>query len=278
MSDRPQRPVTRLRVLRIHDLTPHMRRIYAGGPGFESFRTNEFTDKYVKLIFTPPGTPTPDVWDPSMMRKQADASIRPVTRTYTIRSVDQAAGELAIDFVLHGDEGLAGLWAARARPGDEIAFFGPGGAYAPSPAADWHLMAGDEAALPAIGAAIETVPEGAAVHAFIEVDGPDERQSFASKGKVDITWLYRHGAPAGDVTRLVETVKSFEWLPGTPHVFIHGESGLMAGLRRWLLRDRAVPTDMLSLSCYWRTGLDEMDFRDWKAGQRAAEEAQARRG
>lgn len=276
---RPPRPVTRLRVLRVEDLTPHMRRIHAGGPGFAAFRTNEFTDKYVKLIFTPPGVPVPDAWDPSMMSKEmgtGDSWVRPTTRTYTVRSVDPAAGEVAIDFVLHGDEGLAGPWAMRARPGDELAFFGPGGAYHPSPAADWHLMAGDDAALPAIGAAVEAVPDGVPVRAFIEVDNPAERQSFASKGDVEITWLYRDGAPPGDVTALVDAVKAAPWLPGTPQVFVHGESGLMGGLRRWLLRDRGVPTDMLSLSGYWRTGLDEMDFRTWKADQRAAEERATR--
>ena len=32
----------------------------------------------------------------------------PVSRTYTVRRVDRGAAELAIDFVVHGDEGLAG--------------------------------------------------------------------------------------------------------------------------------------------------------------------------
>ena len=268
---RPPRPVTRLRVLRVDDLTPHMRRIHAGGPGFAGFRTNAFTDKYVKLLFAPPGVTIPDPCDLAALRRELPPDQVPVTRTYTVRSVDPKAGELAIDFVLHGDEGIAGPCAKRAQPGDELIFTGPGGAYAPSAAADWHLMAGDEAALPAIGAAIEAAPDGSRVRAVIEVDSPAERQSFSSKADVDITWLYRDGAPAGDVTRLVEAVKSAPWLDGSPQVFVHGESGVMAGLRRWLLNDREVRPDMLSISGYWRTGLVEEDFRKWKAEQRAAE-------
>src|SRR5690625_2494622 len=273
---RPPRPVTRLDVLRTEDLTPHMRRIHLGGPGFASFRTNEFTDKYVKLIFAPPGVAIPDTWDRASSQVtggDGEGWTTPVTRTYTIRRVDLDAGELAIDFVLHGDAGIAGPWAAQAQPGDELAFVGPSGAYAPSPAADWHLMAGDEAALPAIGAAIEAVPDGVPVRAYIEVDGPDETQSFTSKGDVEITWLYRHGAPAGDVTRLVETVQAAEWLAGAAQVFVHGESGVMSGLRRWLTKERSVPMDMLSLSGYWRTGLVEQDFQRWKADQRTSDTA-----
>ena len=38
-------------------------------------------------------------------------------RTYTVRRVDAENGRLQIDFVMHGDEGIAGPWAAAARPG-----------------------------------------------------------------------------------------------------------------------------------------------------------------
>ena len=52
---------------------------------------------------------------------------------------------------------------------------GPSGAYAPDPAADWHLIAGDEAALPAISAALEALPDNAIGKVFIEVAGPGRR-------------------------------------------------------------------------------------------------------
>src|SRR3954469_22549433 len=134
-------------------LTPHMIRVVLGGDGLSGFPAGEHTDHYVKLVF-PPDSPDPE---------------RPVTRTYTVRAWDAAAGELTLDFVWHGDEGLAGPWAAAARPGDRIQSLGPGGGSTRSPAADWHLLAGDESALPAIGAALERLPAGARALAFVEV-------------------------------------------------------------------------------------------------------------
>lgn len=85
----------------------------------------------------------------------------PRTRTCTVRAWDPDALEMTLDFVHHGDEGLAGPWAARAEPGDGIRFMGPGGGYAPDPAPDWHLLAGDESALLAVAAAVESLPAGA---------------------------------------------------------------------------------------------------------------------
>ena len=78
---------------------------------------------------------------------------------------------LTLDFVVHGDPGVAGPWAAAAHPGDGLQLTGPGGAYAPDPAAAWHLMVGDAAVVPAIAASLERVPEGVPVHVILEVAG-----------------------------------------------------------------------------------------------------------
>src|SRR5690606_36343953 len=97
---------------------------------------------------------------------------RPLGRRCTIRAWDPDARRLTIDFVVHGDIGRAGRWAANAKPGDRLQFVGPNGAYSPSPSADWHLMAGDESALPAIAASLERVRPGVPVLVFAVVDAP----------------------------------------------------------------------------------------------------------
>jgi NADPH-dependent ferric siderophore reductase len=264
----------RARVKRVEQLTPHMVRVVLSGDGLALFATRGLTDHYIKMLFPVPGVAHPDPFDVQTIRAEFPREQWPRTRTYTVRSWDPESGELSVDFVLHGDEGVAGPWAARAEPGDEIAFMGPGGDYAPDAHADWHLLAGDESALPAIAAALEQLPAGARAHAFIEVDSPLEEQKLASPGEAEITWLHRGGRRVGDA--LVQAVTEFEFPGGTPQAFVHGEAGFVKELRRLLLLERAVPRDRLSISGYWRAGHDEDGWqaskRDWN---RQVEQEQA---
>lgn len=278
MTDRKVRPApTTLQVVRTERLSPHMQRVVAGGPSFATFlaRNNDFTDRYVKLWFLDPALEYPDPLDIEQIRATMPKAAWPVVRTYTVRYVDAAAAELAIDFVVHGDEGIAGPWAAHAKPGDPIHLAGPGGAYSPDPHADWHLLVGDEAALPAIAAALERIPAGRPVHAFIEVDGPAEEQSLESPADLHLTWLHRDGAPAGTTTLLPGAVRSLDWPQGRPQVFAHGESSLLKTVRPYLIDERGVARESLSLSGYWRSGKTEEGFRAWKAEQNALESAAA---
>ncbi|NED97333.1 siderophore-interacting protein [Phytoactinopolyspora alkaliphila] len=264
-------------MIRTEWLTPHMVRVVAGGSGFVDFVNNPYTDRYVKLLFLTPGVEYPNPMDVAEVRSSMPREHWPVTRTYTVRYVDTSAGEIAIDFVVHGDEGLAAPWAATAQPGDDICFFGPSGAYAPSQDADWHLLAGDEAALPAIASALEAMPSGHRVRVLIEVADATEEQPLITAGDAAITWLHRDGAPPGDVSRLIDAVKAEPWLPGRANVFVHGESRLVKGLRSYFLDERGVDPEFLSLSGYWRTGLIEDEFQAWKKTDSARETASGRR-
>ena len=48
----------------------------------------------------------------------------------------------------------------------------PAARWGPDPSADVHLLVGDESAVPAIAAALERLPRGAAAEVFVEVEGP----------------------------------------------------------------------------------------------------------
>jgi len=264
MAEKKSGRLTHLRVLRTEWLTPHMIRVVLGGEGLAAFTPNAFTDAYVKLQFPVPGVTYPEPFDLARIRTELPRDQWPRMRTYTVRSHDEQAGEVTIDFVYHGDEGLAGPWAAAARPGDDLRFAGPGGAYAPSADADWHLLVGDEAALPAIGAALEAMPAGAVVHAFVEVADASEEQTIASKADVRITWLHR--SVGADV---VSAVRAMDFPAGDVHAFVHGEADAVRALRRHLLDERGVAKDRLSISGYWRRGKDEDGWQAEKAEERA---------
>ncbi|WP_454697689.1 siderophore-interacting protein [Arthrobacter humicola] len=260
-ASRKSRPQTNLTVLRREELSPHMVRIVAGGEGFSSYVNNDYVDRYVKIAFPQPGVEYPLPLDLWAIRESMPREQWPHTRTYTVRWVDEAARELAIDFVIHGDEGLAGPWAANARPGDSLVLTGPGGGYNPDPAADWHLFVGDEAALPAIAAAIESLPPQARGLAFLEVDSDAEIQPITAPAGLRIQWLPRNGTPAGASGLLVSAVREAEWPEGTVQVFAHGERGYMKSLREVFFRERGLERAQVSLSGYWAAGRVEDDFQ-----------------
>ena len=252
-------------VVRTERITPHMIRVVLGGDGLAGFPAGEFTDHYVKLLFAPAGASYPAPFDVERIEAELPRDQWPVTRTYTVRAWDAESGELTIDFVHHGDRGLAGPWAAGARPGDRIQLLGPGGAYAPSPAADWHLLAGDESALPAIGAALGRLPDGTPARVVVEVAGVEEEQAdLTVREGVELVWVHRRDGVPGEA--LVAAVRATTLPPGQGHVFVHGEAGAVRELRRHLRAERGLAPEFTSISGYWRRGDTE---ERWQSGKRA---------
>ena len=96
------RPIMALEVIRTLTLTPHITRVVLGGPGLAGYVHNAFTDRYVKLVFPPAGVHYPEPLDLAAVRRDLPPEQWPKLRTYTIRSFDPDAGELTIDFVVHG--------------------------------------------------------------------------------------------------------------------------------------------------------------------------------
>ncbi|MGV9215174.1 siderophore-interacting protein [Micromonospora sp. RB23] len=275
MTERP-RNVTSVRVLRTERPTPHLIRLVLGGDELDGLPVGEFTDHYIKLVFPQPGVAYPQPLDLVAIRRDMPREQWPRLRAYTVRRWDPRARELTVDVVHHGDEGLAGPWAAALRPGDPVHFVGPGGAYAPSPDADWHLLVGDESALPAIAAALERLPVNAPAHVFVEIADPADEQKLLSPGAVTLTWLHRGERQVGEA--LVDAVRSLEFPAGQVHAFVHGEAAFVRELRRLLRGERGVPLDRLSISGYWRRGMDDEGWRsskqEWNR-QVAAEEPAA---
>jgi NADPH-dependent ferric siderophore reductase len=250
---RAARPQATLSVRASAWLTPGMVRLTVGGPGMSAFRTNDFTDKYAKILFVDPALGLTPPYDLAALQATGQA----VTRTYTVRRVDLEAAELDIDFVVHGDEGIAAPWAAAARPGDTLTLSGAGGAYAPSPQDDRHLFLGDESALPAIGAALDALPDGARGVAYLEVE--DEPAHLTAPPGVEVVLLRRRG-PGTTPALLADTLAAAPWPGGRVGVFAHGERGSMKAVRA-VLRQRDLGGGTLSLSGYWAYGRTEDRFQ-----------------
>jgi NADPH-dependent ferric siderophore reductase len=249
------RPLLTGRVEAVEPLTPTLIRIVFGGEGLAGFELGEHTDHYVKLQFPGEGAPEDE---------------RPKVRTYTVREWDAERRLLTIDFVVHGDEGIAGPWAAAAAPGDTLGLRGPGGGYAPDPDADWHLMVGDTSVIPAISASLPRIPAGVPVHVFLQVRGPEEEVELTSPGDLHLHWLHGDGDE-----QVAAALADLNFPPGTPHVFLHGEATSVRLARRHLVADRGIPAAALSASGYWKRTLTDEGWREDKAEWNRLVEAEA---
>jgi NADPH-dependent ferric siderophore reductase len=259
---RPARPQAVLAVRQRDWISPHTVRITAGGPGFDALRMNEFTDKYAKIIFADPDLGLTPPYDLAALRESLPPDRRPVTRTYTLRRVDVPRQQLVIDFVVHGDEGIAAPWAAHAEPGDLLTMSGAGGAYQPDPGCDWHLLAGDESALPAICSALEALPADAHGIVYLETCDPGEYLDVTPPSGIELSWLHRP-EPGRQPRLLADALLAGPWLRGRADVFAHGERESMKAVRA-ALRTRLADGDLLSLSGYWAAGRTEDAFQSEK--------------
>ena len=273
-SARPPKVQTNLQVTRTEWISQHMVRVYAGGEAFDSFAerfaAKDATDQYIKIFFLDPALDVELPVNVAELKETLPADKLPVTRTYTVRRLDRDTREVMVDFVVHGDEGLAGPWAAQAKPGDWMMFSGPGGAYRPDPDADWYLLAGDDAALPAVAAAIEALAPDARGHAFLEVDSEADVQELGAPANLKIHWLFRRGQTPGTATLLRDAIAGLDWPDGRVDAFVHGERGEVKSLRDVLFKDHGLSRDQVSISGYWAYGRAEDAFQAEKrtpAGQ-----------
>jgi len=176
---------------------------------------------------------------------------RPVIRTYTLRRFDPDALELDVDVVLH-ERGVVAAWAAAAAPGDPAAISGTGRGYAVDPAAPRFLLAGDEAAVPAISVLLEVLPPGAAVDVHVEVARPDARVALPEHPGAQVTWHDQApGAPPGDaVVRAVAAAPIGE----ADRIWVAGEAAAVQRVRRHLFDERGVPRSRTWVRGYWKEG------------------------
>ncbi|MDG4825370.1 siderophore-interacting protein [Asanoa sp. WMMD1127] len=237
------------------ELTPHLVRVVATGESLAEFADNGCTDAYVKLMFVDPALGLEPPYDLAALRETGQA---PVVRTYTVRWFDQEARRLAIDFVTHGDTGVAAPWAMKANPGDRLVLSGPGGAYAPDPAVPWHVFAGDLSALPAIARSLEALPGDARGVAHLEVNGDADIIDLERPEHVTVDWLVN--PDPDDIAFLARAVDGAHWPGGPVQVFAHGERESVKAIRG-VLRDRGVPREAISISGYWARGRTEDAFQ-----------------
>ncbi len=219
-------------------IAAHMLRVTLTGDlaGFTSLGF----DDHVKLFF-PDGT------------TNAEGAPNMLGRDFTPRRYDAAANTLEIDFAIH-DAGPATRWAALAKPGDTLALGGPRGSFIIPTAYDWHLLAGDETALPAISRRLAELPAGARTVVVVEVDGPADEIALPTKTTASVTWAHRGAAAAGASDVLSRTLAKLTFPAGDYYAWIACKSLVAKALRKELIADRGANPKWTRAAGYWRRG------------------------
>lgn len=244
-------------VVRVAHVTPGMIRVTVGGPALAQFESQGF-DQWFRLFLPLEGETN------FALPKRIDLlgyvqylampkATRPPMRNYTVRAFRAAELELDIDFVAHGDDGIASGWAARAQVGERLAILDQGIMYFPPADADWQLFAAEESGLPAIAGILRDLPRDTRGHAFLEVPSLVDVQETGAPSGVEVHWIEReHGQRPGAAA--LAAVQALEFLPGTPYAFVVGEQSLPTSLRRWLVTEKGVPKSHVSFCGFWRVG------------------------
>lgn len=244
----------RLQVRSSRPLTPAFIRIELAGEELDGFNSPGFDD-HAKLFF-----PDPDGGDLRLPTMTQAGPVwpdgpRPIARDYTPRHHDRQAGTLTLDFVLH-EAGPATDWARSARPGDWLGVGGPRGSMLIPTGYDWHLLVGDETALPAIARRLEELPADAHAIVVAEVDRPGDAPPLASPARLDLHWCHRQGAAPGSSPRLLAAVRALTLPAGDGYAWVACESGQARALRQHLTGERGLDPRRVKAAAYWRLGAE----------------------
>jgi NADPH-dependent ferric siderophore reductase len=244
------RPVDVLTVLAVSDVTPSVRRVVLSGAAAAVAAAGPTVSLLVPRVGDP---------EPRWPRVAKDGRIvwpdgphGVSLRSYTARRQDPLAGELEIDFVLHGD-GPAAAWATAAVPGAPLGSAG-GGSLGDRPAG--HLLVvGDETALPAISRILAGAAPTTVGTALLEVAGPEEEQALAAPAGMAVRWLHRGATPPGESTLLVDAVAALNRPEGDDvFAWVAAESAAVRAIRADLRGRWGLGRAQHHAIGYWRRG------------------------
>jgi NADPH-dependent ferric siderophore reductase len=242
----------KVEVAAVERLTPHMVRVTLMGEGLNDF-TLPGPAGHVRLFLPQRGEDAPSIALDAEGRLP-EGTPRPLSRVYTPRRFDAESKRLAVDIVLHeGSDGPGATWARDATPGKKLLLTGPSGRpYLADPEADWYVIAGDHAGLPAVATILESLPAGKRAHVYVEVPDGEEEIELLSPATLNVKWVHGgHNAPG---QALVSALKTVELPDGDGRIFVACEAGSMREIKRHLLHERGLKREHVYTHGYWQRG------------------------
>lgn len=240
-----------LTVKQITELSPAMRRITFTGDNLAGFLSASFDD-HVKLMMPEAQAEKPNIPVVGPKGLEFDESKpKPVMRDYTPRRYDPVSNELDIDFVLH-HEGPATEWATHAEVGHFLGIAGPRGSFVIPMFFDWHLLIGDETAMPAIGRRLEELPKEAKAIVLIKTMTEDAKIKLSGQCQFEVQWVTGADS-AGTGTGILEAAVRNITLPeGEGYVWAAGEYNDIKAVRQCLVNEKGIDKSRIRAASYWR--------------------------
>lgn len=210
-------------VVRVEAISQNFRSVTFAGESLIGFRSDGFDD-HVKFIL--------------------ESEAGEVKRDYTPRRFDSVSGELTIEFCLHG-EGEASNWAATVQPGQRATIAGPRNSLVVPTDYDWHLLVGDETALPAVARRMEQLPSGTVAQALLLVVDPRDRRQLRSRSVFNVTWFHSR-------QELLGAVEAFRLPSGSGFVWCGAEASISSTVREILVEQKGHVPGAIRAAAYWK--------------------------
>ncbi|WP_086932883.1 siderophore-interacting protein [Agarilytica rhodophyticola] len=226
-------------------ITPHLLRITFKGNALAEFPADA-QGGYIKLLF------------------ESDHRAKPEMRTYTIRHIDHQQQTIEVDFVAHGDQGLASRWAQTCTIGSALEIRGPGPRKLANPQADWYFFIGDLSSLPAINVNLEHLQENAVGYVMIVVDNDSDIHPVNTPKGVVVEWIKTSNNAENRAKTVMDTVAKKNWLNGDCAVWLAGEFTMVKHLKTYFRDHRKIEKQNAYYSSYWKQGLTEPDHKKEK--------------
>ncbi len=247
-------------VARSERVTPHMVRVTFAGDDVRRLPVHGY-DQWFRIFLPHPDGTTDFSRVPEqfglggyLSYLRTKSGVRPPFRNYTVRALRADAGELDVDFVAHGDAGVAGPWAQSARAGEQVMVLDQGRGFDPREETSGYLLVGDESALPAIAGILRDLERDAHGIAIVEMPDAADEQPLDAPAGFDVRWLPRadpHDRPGALALAAVRALAVEH--PAGLHAYLAGEQALVAESRRHLVA-AGVPKQRIDFVGYWRVG------------------------
>lgn len=132
---------------------------------------------------------------------------------------------------------------------------GPRGSFVIPVAFDWHVLIGDDTAIPAVARRLEELPPGKKALVLLEVDDASCEVPLNSSADVNVRWLHRKSGAASESDSLLPKAAAELVLPeGEGYVWAAAESRAARAIRETMISVHGIAKDRIRASSYWKRG------------------------